>query len=88
MHVKELFTEQGSDRLSKSAIMLWITFGSALGYWLTGAFMMKAIPAPDGLLAFLTMLLGYNVVRRGTDKVSDVVGKIKGAGQFHSPNPK
>jgi len=77
MHIKDLVREHDKDRLSKGAIMMWITFAVAIAYWLTGIITQHSMPIPEGLLSFLLALLGYNVARRGTDGASALLAKIK-----------
>lgn len=77
MHIKDLIVEKEGNRLSKGAIMMWITFTIAIAFWVTAIMRGTAIEMPGGLFNLLIALLTYNLARRGTDSAADLIAVLK-----------
>ena len=77
MHIKDLIIEKEGNRLSKGAIMMWITFCIAIAFWITAIFQGKEIEMPGGLFNLLIALLTYNLARRGTDSAASLIEVLK-----------
>lgn len=77
MHIKDLIVEKEGNRLSKGAIMLWITFTIAIAFWVTAIIRSTTVEMPGGLFNLLIALLTYNLARRGTDSATDLIAVLK-----------
>lgn len=78
MKISDLVAEKDSSKLSKSAIMLWITFLIAIVFWIVAIIRGdSSMRLPDGLFNLLIALLTYHWARRGSDSVASILSVLK-----------